>query len=99
MKPATRKHPFQSAPRVSQYTGAIEWEELPSLADSLQQRLVVRGRHGDFGDSSSFGSSAWDNTMPASLEVVFEPEPFHEPIRGLSTREVREPDVFRHFFA
>jgi hypothetical protein len=99
MKSATRNHPFKSASPASNHSGAIEWEELPSLADSLRQRLVVRGRPGDFGDSSSFGTAVWDNTMPASLEVVFEPEPFRETIQGMSTREVREPEVFRHFFA
>jgi hypothetical protein len=99
-----RKHPFRAVPPVNRHTGQIEWEELPSLADSLKQRLVSRGTRHDFAESSSFPSSAhgtWsDVTMPASLEVSFEPEPFKESsIDGLATREVRDQDVFRHFFA
>jgi hypothetical protein len=89
---ATAEHHrhFASAPRVNAYTGGIEWEELPSLA-----RLVVQRR--GFDDPSAFGSSAWDNTMPASLEPP--PVPFREPIKGLATRELIEPDVFRAFFS
>jgi hypothetical protein len=98
-----RKHPFRTVPPVNRFTGQIEWEELPSLADSLKQRLVSRGTRHDFAESSGFPSSLhanWDVTMPASLDVVFEPEPFRESsIDGLATREVRDQDVFRHFFA
>lgn len=89
-----RTHPFLAGPARQRPDGAIEWEELPSLADELHKRL-----RRDFADSSAFGSSAWDATMPASLEPVFEPEPFREPIHGLATREVRDRDLFRHFFA
>jgi hypothetical protein len=91
---AERRRPFASAPRLNAYNGGIDWEELPSLT-----RLVVQGPRRDFGDSSAFGSSAWDNTMPASLETLPAPVPFREPIQGLATREISEPDVFRAFFA
>lgn len=98
-----RKHPFRAVPPVNRHTGHIEWEELPSLADELKKRLISRGTRNDFAESSSFPSSMhanWDVTMPASLEVTFEPEPFKESsIDGLATREVRDHDVFRHFFA
>ena len=36
--------------------------------------------------------------MPAALDPAPVSQPFHEPMQGLSTREVIEPDVFRHFF-
>jgi hypothetical protein len=99
MNPTHRKHPFRNHPPVNRHTGQIEWEELPSLADSLHKRLVVRGTRHDFAESSGFQAS-WDATMPASLDPVFEPEPFNETsIDGLATREVRDGDVFRHFFA
>lgn len=75
-------------PRPIQYGPAIEWEELPSLANRLAR--------GDFQPSTR---TAWDATMPAVLEPVPEPEPFVERISGLSTRELRDVDVFRHFFA
>lgn len=75
-------------PRPVNYGPAIEWEELPSLADRLAR--------GDFQHSSRF---AWDATMPATLEPAREPAPFVERIAGLSTRELSDVDVFRHFFA
>ena len=50
-------------------------------------------------DHSSYGPrTGWDNTAPADLEMMVPTEPFREALQGLSMREVREPDVFRHFF-
>lgn len=71
--------------RVNAQLEPIEWEELPSLAAALRR-------------AGETPATAWGATMPACLEPVFEPDPFREPIEGLATREVREPDVFRHFF-
>jgi len=102
MNTARPKQYFASTQRrVAPYGGAIEWEELPSLADTLAKRLVNLGaRRGaaDFQNSSAF-NSAWDATLPAALDPLMESGPFQEPLRGLVTRELREPDVFRHFFA
>jgi len=81
--------------RLSQYGTGIEWEELPSLTERL---VNVDARRGDFQNSSSF-SSTWDVTMPAALDPLTESGRCQEPLRGLVTRELREPDVFRHFFA
>ena len=96
----TPHHFIATQRRLNHQAGAIEWEELPSLADSLGQRLVNLGarRGADFQNSSSF-HAAWDATMPAALDPLTESGPFVEPLRGLVTRELREPDVFRHFFA
>jgi len=81
-RPAPGPHPLRAS-------GAIEWEELPSFAESLSQRLGAPGdRRG----------MTWDATMPMPLEARPEPEPFREALHGLATRELREPDVFRHFF-
>lgn len=82
---------------------AIEWEELPSLAGSLAKRLVRRTSMQERANDSSFMNSRsfaspWDNTMPAALDMAPPSQPFHEPIEGLSTREVNEPGVFHHFF-
>jgi hypothetical protein len=91
--------PFASAPRRRLFDAGIEWEELPSLADSLAKRLAHAGvRNSDFQNSSTF-NSVWDATMPAALDPLQESGPFVESVRGLVTRELREPDVFRHFFA
>lgn len=68
-------------------SGAIEWEELPSLAARVRAR------------NESFTASApWDSTRPAELDAAGPPMPFQEPLQGVSIREVTEPDVFRHFF-
>lgn len=90
-------------------SGAIEWEELPSLADSLAQRLVVLGtRHRDAITAAKARAAAferaaaagqpWDATRPAELEPAAPSKPFREPMQGMAIREVEEPDVFRHFF-
>jgi hypothetical protein len=86
--------------------GAIEWEELPSLADSLADRLVILGnrRIGAAAARLRAGSVAgtagpvWDSTRPAELEAAVVSAPFREPLQGVAIREVDEPDVFRHFF-
>lgn len=82
---------------------AIEWEELPSLAGSLVQRLIrrgpmpVRANDSTFMNSRAF-ASPWDATMPAAFDTALPSEPFHESLAGLVTREVNEPGVFQHFF-
>ena len=43
--------------------------------------------------------TVWDQTLPAALDPLVESGPFAEPMRGLATRELREPDLFRHLFA
>jgi hypothetical protein len=43
-------------------------------------------------------NTAWGVTMPADLVAVQPPTPYHEPIRGLVTREVDEPELFKLFF-
>ncbi|MBX3603842.1 MAG: hypothetical protein KF788_01145 [Piscinibacter sp.] len=78
--------------RINRQVGAIEWEELPSLAETLARRDA------EFERSPMFRTS-WDVTLPASLDPLVESGPFVESLRGLETRELREPDVFRHFFA
>ena len=65
--------------------GAIEWEELPSLAQ--------RVRHAPAGPATA----PWDATRPAELESAQVSPPFRE-LKGVAIREVNEPDVFRHFF-
>lgn len=90
-----RSTPFSSAAaqRNLANAGAIEWEELPSLA----KRLVNRG--GDArGPASSGFDSTWGETKPAVLDPAPVSEPFVESLDGLATREVIEPDVFTHFF-
>ena len=74
-------HAFRPAP----VSGAIEWEELPSLAQRVRSLPLQPG-------------VAWDSTRPAELERMTPSQPFREPLKGVAIREVTEPDVFRHFF-
>ena len=101
--------PFAQPERPLTRSGAIEWEELPSLADSLAERLVVLGtRHRDAiaaaqARASAFERAAamghvWDSTRPMELEPERAPQPFREALDGLAIREVIEPEIFRHFF-
>ncbi|MEO8807894.1 MAG: hypothetical protein ABI433_17575 [Burkholderiaceae bacterium] len=108
MSHAQPKQYFAAQHRAVAYGGAIEWEELPSLAASLSKRLVTRGSWArdaantasGFEPSTSFqaSQSPWDATMPANLDALQPSEPFRETLNGLSMREVTEPDVFHHFF-
>ena len=100
------KQYLASAHRAVAYGETIEWEELPSFADSLSRRLVPRGSLvrtspdtvPDFETSSVF-ASPWNTTMAAELDTLPPPsQPFREALDGLALREVNEPDVFRHFF-
>lgn len=85
--------PYAFRPRPAE--GAIEWEELPSLAGSLASRLVSLGLR---RDGSSGSGQPWDATLPASLDALPPPNPFREPLAGCAVREVADHDVFRHFF-
>ena len=78
---------FSHSYRPAALPGAIEWEELPSLAARVGARNVAAAT-----------GVPWDATRPASLEEVSAPVPFREPLQGLAIREVSEPDIFRHFF-
>jgi hypothetical protein len=98
---------FSHAFRAPAPAGAIEWEELPSLAESLADRLVILGHrrlaasqaaHLQAGSFAPTAGSPWDSTRPAELETAVVSAPFREPFEGMAIREVSEPDVFRHFF-
>ena len=84
--------------------GAIEWEELPSLAGSLAKRLVMLGglaapaANAVAGPAVYQAGRPWDSTRPAAFEPSVPSQPFREPLQGVAIREVDEPDVFRHFF-
>ena len=43
-------------------------------------------------------NTAWGVTMPADLMTASASEAYQEPIRGLVTREVDEPELFKLFF-
>jgi hypothetical protein len=77
---------------------AIEWEELPSLVKRLQ-RVPPSPAEGAAADERHVqANSVWGATAPSGLDTVPSSLPFVERLTGLATREVIEPDVFRHFF-
>ncbi|HSV70084.1 MAG TPA: hypothetical protein VLI72_08225 [Methylibium sp.] len=93
--------PRAAEPRAVWHTETLEWEELPSLADSLTQRLVrIGARHEPSADSGFYEDSVpcWAETQVSELQAEAPSEPLREVLRGLAVREVNEPDVFRHFF-
>lgn len=79
----------------------MEWDELASLAHALTQRPAAPAKAPPAAEGPSPAAdfnSAWNVTLPAALATMPEPAPFREAIEGLATREVNEPEVFRHFF-
>ncbi len=94
MHHSTSQQVLPSLNRVVAYNGHDDWADLPTLAETVSQRLVDEARSRQL--TAQF-NSAWDNTAPADLDAL-PPEPFQETLSGLVQREVHEPDVFRHFF-
>jgi len=76
---------FSFAHRPAAATGGIEWEELPSLVSRVRP------------SADHDRVAAWDATRPAEFDTSPASLPFRE-LQGVAVREVREPDVFRHFF-
>jgi hypothetical protein len=77
-------------------SGFVEWDDTPSFAESLPNRLSWNGsQHGAIDP----GRVVYAETMPAALMPVPASTPFSEPVEGLSVREVNDLDVFRHFFS
>jgi hypothetical protein len=98
MSRTSRPHASVWSRTALPYLDSIEWEELPSMADSLTQRQQPLGiARSEPGEPTHF-NSAWTNTMPADLVDLAPTEPFRETLSGLEMREVHEPEVFRHFF-
>ncbi len=77
----------------------IEWEEMPSLAprrvptdaQRAPAQPMLRTQVSDF-------NTAWGVTMPAHLDTAPQTAPYRETIRGLVTREMNEPELFKQFF-
>ena len=87
----------------------FEWEELPSLSNVLLRRRVPTGsntlaselvaqarRHLD--NEHAF-APVWADTRPCAFDPLLPSEPLRETeLGGLDSREIVEPEVFRHFF-
>lgn len=87
----------------------LEWEELPSLAGVVLRRHVPTGSYTLAAElvaeararlrSEPPSRPVWVETKPAALDPLAPSEPLQETeLSGLDSREIVEPDVFRHFF-
>jgi hypothetical protein len=99
-------HLLRSAPPPE---AGFEWEELPSLSDVVLRRHVP---HDSYALAADFVEQArerlrseppkapvWVETMPSVFDPLIPSEPLADTrIDGLASREIVEPDVFRHFF-
>ncbi len=91
-------------PLAPRYAGAapkdsIDWEEMPSLAPRLVPLNVQRApAQPMLRTAVSDFNTAWGVTMPADLDTTPQPAPYRETIRGLVTREMNEPELFKQFF-
>ena len=95
-----RSHTQAAHPLAPRYpAGApqdtIEWEEMPSL---IAPRLVPMTAQPMLRTQASDFNTAWGVTMPAHLDTTPQATPYRETIRGLVTREVNEPELFKQFF-
>jgi hypothetical protein len=95
------QHTHPLAPRRAHlpHKDTIEWEEMPSLAPRMKPMDMRPAASKPMPRTEAMEfNSAWGVTMPAHLDASPEPTPFRETIRGLVTREMDEPELFKHFF-
>lgn len=87
----------------------FEWEELPSLSNVILRRHVPAGSYTLAAELVAEARArlrnrptvapVWQETAPAALDPLQPSGPLRDTqLDGLSTREIIEPDVFKHFF-
>ena len=103
------RHPLTHCTASRASAASVEWEELPSLpsvrlrcqvpqasyaiASELVKQAQARLRH------EPSGAPVWTETMPAIFDPLLPSAPLADThINGLASREIMEPDVFKHFF-
>jgi hypothetical protein len=89
---------------------SVEWEELPALPHLTLRRQVPQASYA-IADQMVREAQArlreappsapvWTETMPAIFDPLQPSAPLADShISGLATREIVEPDLFRHFFS
>jgi hypothetical protein len=88
---------------------SVEWEELPSLPGVMLRREVPQASYAIATElvqqaqarlrSAPTVGPVWVETMPAIFDPLLPSAPLADThINGLASREIVEPDVFRHFF-
>jgi len=88
----------------------FEWEELPSMSNVVLRRHLPTGSYTLAAElvaeardrrlrSAPPSAPVWVETRPSALDPLQASEPLCETkLGGLASREIIEPDVFRHFF-
>ncbi len=89
MKTPPPLHPVERSAQPA--PGFVQWDDTPSLADSLSWRLQRAGEGN--GPVVNFA-----DTVPAALLPAQPATPFREPVDGLSVREITDDDLFVHLF-
>ena len=101
------RHPLYSSTRAG--VASVEWAELPSLPSVLLRRHVPQASYAIASElvqqaqarlhSAPASAPVWTETMPAIFDPMLPSAPLADTrINGLASREIVEPDVFRHFF-
>jgi hypothetical protein len=89
--------------------GSVEWEELPALPHVVLRRHVPQASYAIASEmvreaqarlrEAPRAAPVWTETLPAIFDPLQPSAPLADThIDGLASREIVEPDVFRHFF-
>jgi hypothetical protein len=103
------RHPLSTRTATRAANASVEWEELPSLPGVLLRRHVPQASYVIASElvhqararlhSAPTSAPVWIETMPAIFDPLVPSAPLADThINGLASREIVEPDVFRHFF-
>jgi hypothetical protein len=103
------RHPLNSRMAARASAASVEWEELPSLPSVLLRRHVPHASYAIADElvqqaqarlrSAPAIAPVWTETMPAIFDPLLPSAPLADThINGLASREILEPDVFKHFF-
>lgn len=103
------RHPLNPSPTSRASVASVEWEELPSLPGVMLRRHVPQASYVIASElvqqararlrSAPTVAPVWIETMPAIFDPLLPSAPLADThINGLASREILEPDVFKHFF-
>ena len=103
------RHPLSPRTAARASDACVEWEELPSLPSVLLRRHVPQASYAIATElvqqaqarlqSAPSVAPVWTETMPAIFDPLLPSAPLADThINGLASREIMEPDVFKHFF-
>jgi hypothetical protein len=99
------RHSSNSRTATRAGNASVEWEELPSLPGVMLRRQVPQASYAIASElvqqarARLHSTLVWIETMPAIFDPLLPSAPLADThINGLASREIIEPDVFKHFF-